>query len=363
MPATEPNLFGNDLFGDPIAPPSRGKMADDFIVPPFTVLNAREGWWQSRKRAWIGQGIKSELGRGANTLGLSPECEEYRNNKYGSADGESWTSGSGNTGKAFRLSRVTPKTNQLVPGGAGTGTAWRGAGGAEGDEGESGTSIFDPVLCELAYRWWCPEAGQIIDPFAGGSVRGIVAALLGRQYWGCDLRAEQIEANTAQASAICPESPPVWACGDCREVMPEAPPGDFLFTCPPYGDLERYSDDPRDLSTMDYPRFVEAYREAVAASCARLKADRFACVVVGDFRDNAGHYRNFVSDTIAAFRGAGLELYNEAILVTQVGSLPVRVGKQWKVGRKLGKTHQNVLVFVKGRWRAAAAACEIRQGA
>ena len=44
-----------------------------------------------------------------------------------------------------------------------------------------GTSIFDPVLCEIAYRWFCPPAGRVLDPFAGGSVRGIVAALLGRR--------------------------------------------------------------------------------------------------------------------------------------------------------------------------------------
>ena len=41
-----------------------------------------------------------------------------------------------------------------------------------------GTSIFDPVLCELVYRWFCPSKGKILDPFAGGSVRGIVAAHL-----------------------------------------------------------------------------------------------------------------------------------------------------------------------------------------
>jgi hypothetical protein len=55
----------------------------------------------------------------------------------------------------------------------------------------TGTSIFDPVLCELAYRWFCPPGGLVLDPFAGGSVRGIVAAKLGRQYVGYDLRPEK----------------------------------------------------------------------------------------------------------------------------------------------------------------------------
>lgn len=49
-----------------------GNLADRFGVPPFSVLNAREGWWQDRKAAWIALGIKSELGRGAPTGG-SPE--------------------------------------------------------------------------------------------------------------------------------------------------------------------------------------------------------------------------------------------------------------------------------------------------
>lgn len=42
----------------------KGKLSDRFMLPPFSVFNAREGWWQDRKRAWLALGIKSELGRG-----------------------------------------------------------------------------------------------------------------------------------------------------------------------------------------------------------------------------------------------------------------------------------------------------------
>lgn len=41
-----------------------GSLAATFGVPPFSVLNAREGWWQARKAAWLSLGIRSELGRG-----------------------------------------------------------------------------------------------------------------------------------------------------------------------------------------------------------------------------------------------------------------------------------------------------------
>lgn len=221
----------------------------------------------------------------------------------------------------------------------------------------SGTSIFDPVLCELAYTWFTAEGFCVLDPFAGGSVRGIVAHYLGREYVGIDLSAAQIEANEQQAAYIIPDSRPRWIVGNSLTDMP-GEEFDFIFSCPPYYDLEIYSDDPGDLSNYDeYAGFIEDYRAIIGGAVDRLKEDRFACFVVGDVRASDGNYRNFVSDTIAAFRAAGAELYNEAILVTALGSLPIRASHQFEAGRKLGKTHQNVLVFVKGDWRAATEAC------
>jgi len=132
---------------------------------------------------------------------------------------------------------------------------------------------------------------------------------------------------------------------------------DLVFSCPPYVDLEVYSDNPEDLSTMAYDDFKKAYFEIIKKSCAYLKNDRFACFVVGEVRDKKGNYRNFVGDTVEAFRAAGLEFYNEAILVTCVGTLPMMAGRTFSSSRKLGKTHQNVLVFVKGCGKRAAEFC------
>jgi DNA modification methylase len=229
-------------------------------------------------------------------------------------------------------------------------------GTAGNASGQTGTSIFDPVLCEIAYRWFCPPGGLVLDPFAGGSVRGIVASQLGRRYVGVDLSERQIEANRVQAKAICSDPAPEWVVGDSRTALPDVA-ADMIFSCPPYADLEVYSDDPRDLSTMDYAGFRAAYREIVAASSARLVADSFAVFVVGEVRDKKGHYVDLVGDTVEAFRAAGLEFYNEAILVTAVGSLPIRAGKQFSASRKLGKTHQNVLVFLKGDGKRTAVRC------
>ena len=54
-----------DLFGNELPAVKHGSvLANSWEYPPFSVLNAREGWWQERKRQWLALGIKSELGRG-----------------------------------------------------------------------------------------------------------------------------------------------------------------------------------------------------------------------------------------------------------------------------------------------------------
>lgn len=309
-------LEGVDLFGDHVKRRVSGPVAEKFLFPPFSVLDARSGDWQSRKRSWLSLGIASEVGR-AGDLTYSNRVAMF---------------------DAYRVKEGTRKSTTV-----------------------QGSSIFDPVLCECAYRWFCPPGGQVVDPFAGGSVRGIVAGLLGLQYWGSDLRPEQIAANEAQGADILTQTPAgavKWVCGDSAVTLSAAPAADFVFSCPPYGDLEVYSDDPHDLSAMTYPAFVEAYRDIIAKACARLRPDRFACFVVGDFRDERGRYRNFVGETVEAFRAAGLDLYNDAILVTVVGTGSLRADKFFSSSRKFVKTHQNVLVFCKGDPRKATAALQ-----
>src|SRR5208337_4090190 len=53
-----------DLLGDTRQSNHESVLGEKFLLPPFSVLNAREGWWQERKRAWLALGIQSELGRG-----------------------------------------------------------------------------------------------------------------------------------------------------------------------------------------------------------------------------------------------------------------------------------------------------------
>lgn len=277
-------------------------LRDRFGEPPFTVLDRRGGSWLARDRKWKALGIESEIGRGEDL--------------------------------AYKI------TASYMP------------------KFKSGTSIFSPTLAELMVRWYSKDGSAILDPFAGGSVRGIVSSLLGRDYTGIELRTEQVEANEGQTYLADQHHLPTWHAGDSTHVQALVGPGygaDMIMSCPPYAYLEQYSDDPRDLSSMTYPDFLDAYRHIIQQSTALLRPDRFAVWVVGEVREKGGDgsLLGLVPDTIQAFRDAGLEPYNDHIIITPVGTTALRAPRQFDVGRKAGRTHEYCLVFVKGNARAA----------
>ena len=301
-----------------IEAPPPVSLADKFGVPPMSVLDRRGGEWQDRKRRWGSLGMQSELGRDAGASKSMVEGDHF-------------------------MARLL-----------------RGETGDMGAMLGGGVSIFDPVVCELAYRWHTLPGDRILDPFAGGSVRGIVASTLARWYVGIDLRGEQVAANEAQAH-LGSDIAPRWIQGDSVRLSDHLDPADefdLVFSCPPYADLEVYSDNPRDLSRMPYEEFREAHARIIAAATARLRNDRFAAWVISDVRDKRGAYRGLVVDTIRAFEAAGLSFHNDAVLLDQVGTAAVRAERPFRATRKLTRVHQHLLIFVKGDAKRAATRLE-----
>ena len=295
-----------DLFGEDIS--DKLTLADKYLMAPTTVLNTRDPKWQELKRKWICKGIKSEIGR------VDSVKNKHDKGKLGSYD----------YGSNF-------------------------AYGTYGTYGIDQTmSIFDPVVCEIMYKWFCPDNGLIIDPFAGGSVRGIIANYLGYNYTGIELRQEQVDSNREQALTILPVNrQPQYYIGDSEQILNDLMPEyDMLFSCPPYMDLEVYSDLHEDLSTMKDSEFITKYNSIILKACDKLKRNSYAVWVVGDLRDNKGFYKDFTGITKQAFAKAGMKLYNELILVNNVGTKALTMERGFKNG-KLAKVHQNVYIFFK----------------
>jgi DNA modification methylase len=360
-----------------------GALLEKFGAPPFSVFDARSGFWQARKATWLALGIKSEIGRGENLLKMSDTVLQPDPKKRAKKGPNKAIPGGGGLGKnsAYKLKTdagyksvkelQNRQTASLSNGSLTFKTTIHPYDGQDGGTASaSGTSIFDPVLCDLFYNWFVPYGGHILDPYAGGSVRGVVAGRLGYRYTGFDLRPEQVEANREQGKALCsprklrrgevPPQVPKWIEGDSlgldKHIKPESV--DAVFSCPPYLWLERYSDDPRDLSTMDLDGFIDVYSQTIAKAAEALKDDRFACFVVGEVRDKDGYCTAFSDITNTCFEAAGLRLYNRAALITAVGSLSIRAARIFNAASKLGNAHQEVLIYVKGDPKKATRAIE-----
>ena len=292
------------------SPPTPG-LAGRFLEPPFSVLDRRQGRWQDRRRQWDAIGLHSETGRSAELV------HDYSSTM-----------------------RVTSRSS------------------------DAGTSIFDPALAELIIAWWSREGDQILDPFAGGSVRGVVSSCMGRRYTGVDLSADQVAADRAQTDLGSPDMPPQWICGDSADIdalLDDAIEADLIMTCPPYGDLERYSDDPADLSTMDWEDFQVAYRTILSATVGRLRQDRFVAVVVSDIKDRDGAYRGLPALTSDALTSTGCRIVADAVILDPLGSKQMMCERPFRANRTLTRVHQNLIVGVKGDRHAATARLDAAQ--
>lgn len=309
-----------DLLLDPEAanpgrpPRNHLPLAEEFIIPPFDILNAQTSRWQDRKRQWLDLGLQSWKGRDENLV--------FNNKDFARSIG------------------VMPELN---------------------------TSVFDPVLCEVAYRWFSGPGHTVLDPFAGGSVRGLMAGMLGRAYSGNDLSADQIKENIGQCEdfvrrGLIRDFPPSWSVGDSQDWVKTLPGEsvDLIFTCPPYYDLEKYSRAPGELSRMRYEEFDKVYADILAGAAAALREDRFAVIVTGNVRDGKGRIRDLRQATVAAMESAGLAYVQDAILMTMVVSAAIRARAPFIGKRGLTRIHQDVSVFCKGdRGRAAEAAGQV----
>lgn len=309
--------------------PANASLNDRFVVPPFSILDTRKGYWQARKKMW--RELIGDMGESRNdTLIQSPEIKYkdlyQRTRKHREELGLSF--------KEY-LDKYVPddvkerEASKVL---------------------SAGVSLFDPVLSEICCRWFTPEVGaKIFDCFAGDTQKGLVFGQCGYEFTGIELRQEQVDINNR---ALADRSLPVkYICDDGRNVAKyfDTESQDLLFSCPPYFDLEHYSDLENYASNQkSYEGFIEILHDAFVSAIGCLKDNRFAVIVVGDVRDkHSGFYYDFCGDIKRIFKDGGMSLYNEIILIETGASTALRASRYMDT-RKVVKMHQNILVFYKG---------------
>ena len=302
---------------------------DRFIVPPFSILDTRKGYWKDRKKKWyelmgdLGDSRKDTL---VTSLEIKYKDLYQRTREHRKELGLSFKE---YIDKYVSQEDLEKEQAKIVA---------------------QGVSIFDPVVSEIMCRWFTPKSGsKIFDCFAGDTAKGLVFAECGHSFVGIELRPEQVEINN---EIIADRGKDIrYICDDGQNVSKHIEPEsqDLLFSCPPYFDLEVYSDLPNDASNQGtYEDFIQVLDNGFSGAVGCLKNNRFAVIVVGDVRDKkTGFYYDFCGDIKRIFKQNGMRLYNEIILVEQTASTALRASR-YMDARKVAKTHQHVLVFFKG---------------
>lgn len=307
--------------------PANASLNDRFIVPPFSILDTRKGYWQERKKKW--RELIGDNGESRNdTLITSPEIKYkdlYQRTRQHREE----------LGISFKeyLDKYVPddvkerEASKVL---------------------SAGVSLLDPVMAEIVCRWFGQDKCKTFDCFAGDSVFGYVSAHLGNEFIGIELRPEQAQLNNERVEGMTARYINDDGQNVAQHIAPESQ--DLLFSCPPYFDLEKYSDLENDASNQDsYEDFIKILENAFKAAVGCLKDNRFAVIVVGDVRDKStGFYYDFCGDIKRIFKEVGMQLYNEIILVETGASTALRAGRYME-SRKVAKMHQNILVFYKGK--------------
>lgn len=209
-------------------------------------------------------------------------------------------------------------------------------------------SILDPVLCETMLDWFGPKTDgpkYAFDAFAGDTVFGYVSSFCGYNFTGIELRPEQVKINNERTKDLTAR----YICDDGQNVANHLEPEsqDIFFSCPPYFNLEVYSDDPKDASNQSYAGFIQILDNAFSGAVKCLKNDRFAVVVMSNVRDDFGAYHDICGDITRIFEKNGCVLWNEIILLNVAGTAPMRARNGMR-NRKVCRVHQEVLVYYKG---------------
>lgn len=207
-------------------------------------------------------------------------------------------------------------------------------------------SVFPAPLMEwILLRYGGHPGGKILDAFAGGPPRAVVSSIMGMEYHGIEIRQKQIDETLSVVKNLGLKNVQLHL-ADGRFFDASLGQFDVAITCPPYYDLEVYSDQPDDLSNLgSYWEFNAGMFFSALSHRKVMKPGAFVCIVVGPFRNKkTGELIDFPGHTIANFREAGFIYWQDVILSKNFGSAAKRSTNAWR-GHKLVPIHEHLLVF------------------
>jgi hypothetical protein len=214
--------------------------------------------------------------------------------------------------------------------------------------GKVTASVFSPSLAAWILNLWAPREGLCFDPFAGGGTRAIMAAKHGLRYAGTELRAEEVSATLArcESAGVGDSVELMEADARCASSLLGRHSADFCLTCPPYYNLEVYSDDGRDLSNAPtYTDFLRGMSSVISETGKILRVGALSAWVVGLIRSPDGALLSLHHDITRLHSIHGFSSLEEVVVSQENNGAIQRVGQFEKGHRHLVRTHEYVLLF------------------
>ncbi len=158
---------------------------------------------------------------------------------------------------------------------------------------------FIPQIPNQLIRRYTAPGDLVMELFAGSGTTLFECESLGRPYIGYDINAEVIDYvnNTMAATRWMWYSMLNCDVTDSEDFHNKTRQGlsqlnkanaDFLIAHPPYLDIVKFSDDPRDLSNIsDLDLFLSKLKEAFTNGLSYLKKGGYFAVVMGDIYKNS----------------------------------------------------------------------------
>jgi DNA methylase len=221
-----------------------------------------------------------------------------------------------------------------------------------------GLSRFPQNVGRLLLKLYTKEGDTVVDPFAGHNSRMELCYRSKRNYIGCDISHEFMEANFKLRDMLLEENAADMFAGenqatielhecDSRKMEPvKNNAGDFTITSPPYWDLEYYGDEAGQLGKdNEYPEFLRRLGEVAHSNFRCLKSGAFCVWCINDFRKDSKFFAYHI-DTHRLLKDAGFKQHDCAI-IDLGGSFGQAFASQIVENKILPKRHEYALVFRK----------------
>ena len=210
-------------------------------------------------------------------------------------------------------------------------------------------SIFPRDILDKLLDFYTLEGEVFLDPFAGHNSRMEVSYNKFRNYIGYDISHDFMEFNRGLAKKVLRNNPKntsiVLKEQDSRTIDEPDNSVDFIFSSPPYWNLEWYGDEKEQLGKLSYEEFVKDIT-TIYQQCYRvLKPGKFCIINVNDFR-KGGKYYSYHVDTVNALKAAGFVQY-DTVIMHYANSMRMAFPNQIMEEKLLPKGHEYLLVFIK----------------